>query len=81
MRKWAPLMFAAGLVMILVQIVAVYGIIMGMMAAPCISNVQCTETGFYCQAAMDGKSGRCKACGQGAPLIPCECNSSGNAVS
>ena len=58
MRKRAPVMFAAGLVMIVVQIIAVYGIIMGMMGPPCISNLECDEAGSYCQTAPDGKSGR-----------------------
>jgi len=70
MRKRAPAMFGAGIVMTIVQIIAMYGIIMGMVAPPCISNIQCKDEGQYCETAMDGKSGRCQACGEQPMLIP-----------
>ena len=72
MRRRAPLMYATGVVMVVVQIIAMYGVVMGMMAPPCINNLQCTETGFYCEVARDGQSGRCRSCGGDPPMMPYE---------
>jgi hypothetical protein len=72
MHRRAPLMFAAGLVMVIVQVVAMYGVVMGMMHPPCINNLQCAEVGFFCEVARDGSRGRCSSCGESAPFIPYE---------
>lgn len=70
MRKKAPLMFAGGLFMVLIQIFTTWGVLLGMVAPPCINNQQCADYhyGFYC--FRQGDAGRCKACGEDAPLIP-----------
>lgn len=70
MRKKAPLMYVGGIVMVLVQIFTTWGVLLGMVAPPCVNNQQCADYhyGFYC--FRQGDAGRCKACGEDAPLIP-----------
>ena len=72
MRRRAPLMYVAGVILVVVQIISMYGVVMGMMAPPCINNVQCSAAGFYCEVARDGRSGRCQSCGGDAPMMPYE---------
>eukprot|EP01052_Picozoa_sp_SAG31_P029800 SAG31_NODE_2997_length_4803_cov_4.274872_1_plen_524_part_00 len=68
MRKRAPYMYLAGLMMVVLQIGAAYGILLGMLHPACLNNSQCEQAGFYCHTA--GSIGRCIACGEEAPLVP-----------
>jgi hypothetical protein len=66
-------MFAAGVVMVLVQIVAAFALLVGMTDPACVSNVQCTLPGSFCYMPKEPSwsvQGRCKLCGQQAPLVP-----------
>lgn len=72
MRKKAPLMFARGLLMVLLQIVTAYALIIGMMSPACVSNVQCTMPGYFCYVPKEqiwSVSGRCQMCGTFTPLV------------
>lgn len=64
MRRKAPLMYVAGLAMVLVQLFAVLGIMVALENPPCLTNSQCTQTGYYC-----GAHARCDACGRSPPLV------------
>jgi hypothetical protein len=72
MRRLAPLMYAGGLTMVVVQIITLYGMLLGMAVPPCVNNQQCENyhTGFYCYRNAGRAAGRCKPCGSYAPLIP-----------
>ena len=72
MRNKAPLMFVAGLLMVLLQIASSYALIVGMMSPACVSNAQCTLPGFFCYVPKEeiwSVSGRCGMCGQYTPLV------------
>ena len=64
MRRKAPLMFAAGLAMVVVQIFAICGIARSLTDPPCLTNMQCTQAGYYC-----GVEAKCDPCGQYPPLV------------
>ena len=71
MRKKAPLMFAGGLLMVLLQTFAVYGVLAAMLHPSCVTNKQCDgRTGFYCYQPESGGRGNCQMCGESAPLVP-----------
>ena len=71
MRKAAPLMFAGGLLMVLLQTFAVYGVLASMLHPSCVTNKQCdSRTGFYCFQPGSGGRGNCQMCGESAPLVP-----------
>eukprot|EP01051_Picozoa_sp_SAG22_P020330 SAG22_NODE_4068_length_1398_cov_1.254042_2_plen_280_part_00 len=55
--------------MVLVQIVAMYGIVFGMTNPTCVSNAQCGKVGTFCATSADGV-GVCRQCGQDPPLVP-----------
>ena len=65
MWRKAPLIFADGVIMVLVQIVAMYSILAALENQPCVNNLQCEQTGFYCS-----NDGRCQGCGQYPPPVP-----------
>lgn len=64
MRRKAPWMFIAGLAMVLVQLVAMYGILSAMDEPRCINNHQCGHIGYYCL------ENQCSPCGSDPPLVP-----------
>ena len=70
MRKRAPLMFAAGLAMVLLQILSVYGLVSGMVHPSCNSNTQCGRAGFFCYVEPGQDRGKCQMCGEMPPLVP-----------
>lgn len=71
MRKKAPLMFAGGLLMVVLQTCAVYGVLAAMLHPSCVSNKQCeSRAGFYCFQPQSGGRGNCQMCGESAPLVP-----------
>eukprot|EP01051_Picozoa_sp_SAG22_P014244 SAG22_NODE_1698_length_3788_cov_3.925725_2_plen_469_part_00 len=61
MRKRAPLMFAGGLLIILLQILVIAGVWLGSLAPSCQSNAQCVAHGHPGTVCM---LGRCFFCGQ-----------------
>ena len=63
MRKRAPRMYAAGLVMILLQICALMAIVAGTMWRTCLSNDMCPRKGTFCNNGRD----RCLFCGIDSP--------------
>ena len=63
MRKIAPLMYLAGLSMVVMQIGAAYSMITGMVHPSCTSNTQCDRPGFFCYIAPDEERGNCQMCG------------------
>eukprot|EP01051_Picozoa_sp_SAG22_P007687 SAG22_NODE_550_length_9202_cov_30.666484_2_plen_195_part_00 len=77
MRKRAPLMFVAGLLMVIVQTATAYAMMSAMSHAACMSNEQCTNMGFFCFVPPDSGNfwsrkgqGRCQMCGELPPLVP-----------
>ena len=69
MRKKAPLMFAFGAFMILMQFAAATAISFGIVFPTCSDSHQC-QRGSYCFVHAGASSGRCQYCGQAAPLVP-----------
>jgi hypothetical protein len=70
MRKIAPLMFLGGLTMVILQILAAYSVVSGMVHPTCNSNTQCDRAGFYCYKEPGDERGKCQMCGEMPPLVP-----------
>lgn len=69
MRKKAPMMFVGSVAMVLMQFLAVCGIVTAMLHPSCVTNAQCNErAGFYCYTPEDEDTGSCQMCGEAAPL-------------
>jgi hypothetical protein len=71
MKKKAPVMYAGSFFMVLMQFLAVCGIVTAMLHPACVTNAQCNErSGFYCYMPEDTEIGTCQMCGEAAPLPP-----------
>ena len=69
MRKMAPLMYVAGVLMVTMQVVAAVGVTLGMVHPSCVTNNQCIP-GLFCQMDFGAiKGGGCLYCGEQAPLV------------
>ena len=69
MRKKAPLMFAWGVFLVIVQIASVAGMLGAMLHPACTSNAHCDgRRGFYCYTPPGRDRGNCQMCGEAAPL-------------
>ena len=69
MRKRAPLMFAWGGFLVIMQISAVLGMLGAMLHPSCTSNSHCNgRDGFYCYTIPGKIQGNCQMCGEAAPL-------------
>lgn len=62
-------MFACGMCMVLMQLLAIGSICAGMMFPTCVDSNQCPR-GQFCYAKSGQESGRCAFCGENAPLVP-----------
>lgn len=67
-RKRAPLLFAWGFLMVVLQVVASSGVTLGMIAQSCAHNEACGE-GRYCHVPPAATRGRCLYCGEAPPLV------------
>ena len=70
MRKLSPLLFVTGLFMVIMQTASVYGLLQGMLHPSCVTNAQCTNTGFFCYTRPGDAVGKCQMCGEYPPLVP-----------
>ena len=68
MRNKAPVMFCFGLCMVLMQYLATFAVIAGMIMPTCIDSDQC-ESGQFCYTNPGAVSGRCLYCGENPPLV------------
>jgi hypothetical protein len=69
MHKKAPLIYAGSLLMVAMQLFAVYGVLTAMLHPSCVSNAQCNERpGFFCYRSENDERGNCMMCGSATPL-------------
>eukprot|EP01046_Picozoa_sp_COSAG06_P013604 COSAG06_NODE_827_length_12062_cov_46.356182_2_plen_446_part_00 len=64
MKKWLPLMFTIGFLMVFAQVATAMAVAVGVALPSCLSSEQC-DAGMYCQV---GFSNRCAYCGSNAPV-------------
>ena len=69
MRAKAPFMYAASLLMVLMQFLATMGIAAGMMFPTCVQSSQC-QSGCFCYKTGSSSRGLCTFCGSVTPLVP-----------
>lgn len=69
MRAKAPLVYGAGLLMVLMQFLVSISIWVGMMMPTCMESSQC-RSGSYCYTQGSSNRGRCMFCGSVPPLVP-----------
>jgi len=69
MRAKAPLMYLAGMGLVIVQILSVLGLLGAMLHPSCTSNAHCdARTGFFCYTSPGDERGLCYMCGEATPL-------------
>lgn len=67
-RKRAPFFFAWGFLLVVLQILAADGVLLGMVNQSCGNNDACVG-GMYCHVTPGRTRGRCLYCGESAPLV------------
>ncbi len=67
-RKRAPFFFAWGFLIVVLQILAANGVLLGMAMQSCGNNEACGG-GRYCHVPPDATRGRCLYCGESPPLV------------
>eukprot|EP01052_Picozoa_sp_SAG31_P042750 SAG31_NODE_6887_length_1860_cov_1.349801_2_plen_397_part_00 len=69
LRGQGHAMFAAGVLIVLLQVISVGSIMVNTFHPSCNTNAQCTISGMYCGFYGPGRVNRqCAFCGEGAPL-------------
>jgi hypothetical protein len=67
MRRGAPLLYAAGLLMVVTQLCVAFGAGIGGVSPPCVMTNKC-QSGAFCYKFVGQDTGRCLLCGEEAPL-------------
>ena len=70
MRKRAPLLFAWGLLLVIVQVMTAISMLLNLVFPSCGTNDHCSSFTTYCQTVPGRRAGRCLPCGEAAPLVP-----------
>lgn len=67
-RRAAPWLFVLAVVMVLLQCMAVSGVIVDMYMPSCSSNDMCDARGTYCCIGCEKLDNRCNFCGTASPI-------------